>query len=239
MELRGLSAVDPAMREPLRRYAERLRLHAGDKALSLTLFGAVASSPFDASRQTASNVLVLESVDLGVLRNLAAEGHDFGGMAIAAPLVMTPVFIRASLDTFPLELMEIKQRRLVLFGDDYFASLEFQPEHVRLQCERELKTLAIGIRQGLVTSAGRDKDLARIAAQSSGGLVRTLRGLLWLKEMEGPQTGAALAAEVSRLVGRPLSGAREALASPERVGWRELQALYEDVDALGHFADAW
>jgi hypothetical protein len=239
MELQGLDAIDPAMQEPIRRYADRVQAHAGAKVLSLTLFGAITASPFDASRQTASNVLVLETVDLAALRNLAAEGHKFGNMAIAAPLVMTPGFIRASLDTFPLELIEIKERRLVLFGEDFFASLEFQREHVRLQCERELKTLVMGIRQSLVASTGRDKALPAIAAQAGGSLARTLRGLLWLKDVKQPKPFADLAADVAKLVNRPLGGIRAALVAPESVGWRELQELYEDVEALGQSADAW
>lgn len=239
MELKGLDAIDPAMREPIRRYAHQVQKHAGEKALGLTLFGAIAAGPFDAARQTASNVLVLDGIDLEILKSLGAEGHKFGAMAIAAPLVMTPGFILASLDTFPLELIEIQQRRLVLFGADYFASLEFKPEHVRLQCERELKSLVMGIRQGLVASTGRDKALSAIAAQAGGSLARTLRGLLWLKDFKEPKPAAELAKEVAKIADRPLAGIRGALASPELVGWRELQELYHDVEALGQFADAW
>ena len=102
MELQGLDAVDPAMREPIRRYAEHVRKHAGEKALGLTLFGAIAAGSFDAGKQAAANVLVLDAIDLEVLKRLAAEGHKFGNLGIAAPLVMTPDFIRALLDTFPL-----------------------------------------------------------------------------------------------------------------------------------------
>ncbi|HVX62901.1 MAG TPA: hypothetical protein VHC19_19935 [Pirellulales bacterium] len=238
MELQGLDAVDPAMREPIRRYAEHVRKHAGEKALSLTLFGAIASGTFDAGKQAAANVLVLDAVDLEVLKRLAAEGHKFGNLGIAAPLVMTPDFIRASLDTFPLELLEIQQRRLVLFGEDMFAALQFHREHVRLQCERELKTLMMGIRQGLIASAGKDKSLGAIAAQAAGGLARILRGLLWLHDVKEPKPAAELAPEISKIVGRPLPGIRGALSAPELVGWGELQKLYEDVEALGQFADA-
>ena len=238
-EMNGIDAVEPAMREPVRRYLQRIKEHSGDKALSLTLFGAIAVGSFDPLRQAVSNVLVLAEVDLQTLRNLAAEGHKFGKSAIAAPLVMTPAFIKASLDSFPLELIEIQQRRIVLFGDDFFESLHFENDHVRLQCERELKTIAIGIRQGLVASSGKEKSLGPVAEQAGASLARILRGLLWLEGVKEPKTSADIMAETERLLGRSLAGIRRTANLPMAYSWHDLQELYQDVEALGRFADAW
>ena len=238
-ELPGLDAVDAAMREPIRRYAERVRQHAGAKALSLTLYGSIARGAFDPLRQTATSVLVLAEIDLAALRNLAVEGHKFGKSAIAAPLVMTPAFIKASLDSFPLELLEIHQRHWVLFGEDHFDKLQFAEDDVRLQCERELKAIAIGIRQGLVAAGGRENSLSGVAEQAASGLERTLRGLVWLKGSKEPQAWPALVAEAERLVGRTLMGVRRTAHPPLPFHWHDLEQLYQDVEALGRFADAW
>ena len=70
---------------------------------------------------------------------------------------MTPDYIRSSVDTFPLELIEIQQMHLTLFSEVSFDELTFQDGHVRLQCERELKALLIGLRQVLLASAGEEK----------------------------------------------------------------------------------
>ncbi|HUY88807.1 MAG TPA: hypothetical protein VMV10_08745 [Pirellulales bacterium] len=239
MELQGIEAIDAAMREPVGRYAQRVRSHAGEKALSLTLFGAIAGETFDVAKQTVSSVLVLAEIDLDALRNLAAEGHKFGKTAIAAPLVMTPAFIKASLDSFPLELIEIQQRRVVLFGDDYFDKLQFADDHVRLQCERELKAIAVGIRQRLLASSGRESSFGGVAEQAAAGLARTLRGLVWLHGVKEPRRWHALVAEAEKLLGRPLHGVRRAANPPLPFHWHDLQELYQDVEALGRYADAW
>lgn len=239
LELKGVEIVDVAIREPLRLFAQRVNDHAGTKVLSLTLYGAVASGGFDSTRQTVSSVLVLEEIDLHALRSIAAEGHRFGKSAIAAPLVMTPAFIKASLDSFPLELLEIHQRHLVLFGDDYFEKLQFADDHVRLQCERELKATAIGIRQGLLAGSGRESSFGAVAEQAAAALVRTLRGLVWLKGVKEPKAWPALIAEAEKIVDRTLAGARKAVSPPTPFHWHDLEELYHDVEALGRFADAW
>ena len=177
-ELKGIA--DP-MRLPLERYASLIRELAGANAQALTLFGAIAAGTFDLGRHVARNVLILEEVELSLLRRLAEHGAKFGKERIAAPLVMTADYIKASLDTFPLELIDIQQNHITVFGNDYFDDLEFEDGHVRLQCERELKAILIGLRQGLLAAAGREKFVGALEQDVGEGLLRTLRGLLWLK----------------------------------------------------------
>ena len=86
----GLDRITAAMQQPLRSYAELVRKLAGTNAKALTLFGAVAADSFDPSRHTVRNVLVVDRVDLSMLRKLADHGAKLGKARIAAPLVMTP-----------------------------------------------------------------------------------------------------------------------------------------------------
>lgn len=239
LEMPGINAIDAAMREPVGRYAQRVKSHAGEKVLSLTLYGEIAGEAFDAAQQTVSSVLVLAEIDLDALRNLAAEGHKFGKTSIAAPLVMTPAFIKASRDSFPLELIEIQQRRVVIFGEDYFDKLQFADDHVRLQCERELKAMAIGIRQALLTTGGRESSFGGVARQAAGALARTLRGLVWLHGGKEPKPWHALVGEAEKLLGGPLQGVRRAASPPLPFHWHDLKQLYQDVEVLGRYADAW
>ena len=99
----GLDRIIESMRQPIQQYAEQVRALAGDNALALTLFGSIAAGSFDMKRHTARNVLVLQSIDLELLRGLAKHGSKHGKARIAAPLIMTPGYITASLDTFPLQ----------------------------------------------------------------------------------------------------------------------------------------
>ena len=235
----GIDALPHAHREPVLDFADLVRNLAGKNAQSLTLFGAIAAGSFDERRHTIRSVLVLETVELDLLRALAEHGKKLGKAKIAAPLIMTADYIRESLDTFPLELIEIHQNHLTLFGDDHFADLAFRDDHIRLQCEREFKTLLIGLRQGLLTAAGRDRVLNAIEMDVAEALLRTLRGLLWLKGTQEAKPASELLAAVEKLVGQSLPGVRTALEPDGDHGWYTFQSLYRDVEKLSEIANAW
>ncbi len=228
-----------AMREPVRKFADRVQTLAGDNGLALIGFGAIATPDFDPARHIARSVLVLEHIDLECLRELAKDGVKLGKAGIAAPLVMTPAYIQGSLDTFPLELLEIQQCRVCLVGTDYFADVEFQDTHIRHQCERELKTILIGMRQGILAAAGREKILGAMEGDIAERLMRTLRGLLWLHGHRDFLTAVEVVGRMEQETDRSLPGIRGALQETRRHDWHDVTQLYEEIDGLQTLADRW
>ena len=238
-EEHNLEGIPEAMRAPIGRYADTLRELAGGNARSLTLFGAIAAGVFNPRSHTARSVFVVGAVDLDMLRRLARQGPRLGKARIAAPLIMTPEYIEASLDTFPLELLEIAQRHICVFGEDYFQGLSLQAVDVRHQCERELKTIQLGMRQALLAAAGRDKALTTVEVDVGERLLRSLRGLLWLHGDVEPKTAMDAVAAVEEGIRRSLPGVRSAIDDRSNHGWEEFKTLYADVDALRTLIDAW
>ncbi|MFQ5589544.1 MAG: hypothetical protein ACE5HE_00135 [Phycisphaerae bacterium] len=239
VELADLSQVVEPMRAPLKEYAGLAADLAGASGKALTLFGAITTDGFDRARHTARSVLVVTRVDLGMLRRLAEHGVKLGKARIAAPLVMTPEYIANSLDTFPLEFIEIKQQHITVFGEDCFDSISLEDAHVRLQCERELKVIQMGLRQGLLAAAGRYKLLGTLEQDAGERLLRTLRGMLWLKGKRDARPAQEVIREIEEVAGRKLAGIRSALAPGAEQGWSGFERLYGDVEALEKIADAW
>lgn len=234
-----MDGVIPSMQIPIQKYAQTVHTLAGTKALSLTLYGAIVGGSFDPSWQTARSVVVFDSIDLEILRNLGKEGARLGKAKIAAPLIMTPEYIQNSLDSFPLEFLEIQQRHRCLFGQDSFAELSFYQPHLRLQCERELKSMLIGMRQGLLAAGGQDKWLSTMEVDIGERLIRALRGLLWLHgQMEG-KPAAQTVSDIEESLNKPLPGIRAALHRQGQHGWDEFTSLYEDIEALRTLVDTW
>ena len=237
-ELTGLDRIPEPIREPIQRYADLVRELAGENALALTAYGAIAAGTFEHALHTVRNVLVLEAVDLDVLRRLAEHGAKLGKARISAPVIMTPAYIQASLDTFPLEMIEIHQQHVTLFGKDYFDDLTFKEADVRLQSERELKTVMIRMRQGLLAAAGRQKLLGELELDIGETLIRTLRGLLWLEDDKEPKPASRVVTAVEKVIEKPLPGVRAALERTGEHGWDQFRTLYADVETLGKIVDA-
>lgn len=238
-ELNSLDSFVPALQAPIRRYAEQIQALTGPKALGLTLYGGATAGHFHPQRHVVHNVLVFDSVDLELLKRLAAQLPQSPGTRFAPPLVLTPAYIRASLDTFPLELIEIQQQHRTIFGEDHFQSLAFDPPHVRLQCEREMKTMLLAMRQALLLSEGRDQKIAELTRRSADGVLRTLRGLLWLKSHTAAIPAGKVVQMVEESIGHPLPGVRDLLNEHSAHDWPHFQQLYRDLDALGSHADQW
>jgi hypothetical protein len=235
--LPDLSQLTDSLRVPLRQFAARVQELAGDNALAWTLYGPAVSEPHP--RHAIHSMLVLRAVDLDMLRRLAAEGPNYSHIKLAPPVVTTPELLKASCDAFPLELIEVQQKYLIALGEDYFSGLKFEDRNVRLQCERELDVLLIGLRQGLLAGAGKEQHLGLVRHHWSHGLLRTLRGMLWLKGTKNWLPAAGVLEAVGTLVNRPLAGIRHAVATADPVDWPAFQNLYADVAALETAVDGW
>jgi hypothetical protein len=236
---REIERVIAPMRERVGSYARLIQELFGESGKALTVFGAVLIDGFNVDRDTVRSVLVVERIELPHLRRLADRGAKLGKTGVAAPLIMTPDHISTSLDTFPLELMEIQQQHATLFGQDYFSELSFETAHVRLQCERELKRILIGMRQGLLASAGRERLVPVMGKDAAHDLVRTLRGLLWLKGHKEFKDTIEVIRQIETLTTRKLPGLRTAVHSAMPAGWKDFDHLYHDVEALGEIVNAW
>jgi hypothetical protein len=236
--LEGLEKLSEALRPSVQHYAARLQELAGDRVLALAVYAAAAAGSFDSQRHTVRSAVVFNSVDLQTLRHLAEEGSRLGKHRIAAPLVFTPAFLKDSCDTFPLELIEIQQQHITIFGQDYFAPLPFANADIRLQCERELKVIQVGMHQGLLTSGGNQRTLSKIGHELTEHLVRTLRGVLWLKGQRDGRPAVQVVQEIEKLLERSLPGVWGALGNADGTPWQHFANLYADVQALGQFVDA-
>ena len=227
------------MQEPLTTYLDRVQTLAGSNCLAIIGFGTIATSEFDPAKHVARSVIVLDKIDLATLRELAKDGAKLGKARIAAPLIMTPVYITGSLDAFPLELLEIQQCHVCFVGTDYFTDLAFEERHLRLQCERELKTILIGMRQGLLAAAGREKLFDAMESDVAERLLRTLRGLLWLHGQYEYVSSMDVVSRIEQETDRSLVGIRQALQKHRRHDWDDFTRLYDDVDGLKTLADRW
>lgn len=232
------SRIVPAMRDPIDRFVAIIEETGGGQH-SLIVFGAALTGSFDPRNESVRSALVMDRIDLDFIRRLSDRGSELGRMSIAAPLIMTPDYIRDSLDTFPLEYLEISQLYEVVIGSDLFANLTFQPADVRLQCERELKSILIGLRQGLLASAGRDYAISALEVEAAANLLRTLRGICWLKEIRDYKPALDVLTDVESIINRKMPGVRACLDESAEHGWNQFENLYNNVAAMGDAVNAW
>lgn len=233
-----IGRIPPPLRAAVQSYSAMLEKLAGVNLLGLTVYGPVLTPEFAIGQMAIANVILLDKIELGLLRRIAERGPEFGSRGIGEPLIMTPGFVRDSQDTFPLELLEIHQLRATIHGRDVFETIEIQPEHLRLQCEREFKRVLIRSRQAVLAAGAREEVLGEIEADIGIHLLRTLRGMLWLKGKKDYLSREQVIGHAEQALGGRLAGVREVVMSPGGLGWPEFQAFYADVEKLAERTNA-
>ncbi|MEC4676186.1 MAG: hypothetical protein VST72_04575, partial [Nitrospirota bacterium] len=106
--------------------------------------------------------------------------------SIAAPLIMTPEYIMSSLDVFPIEFLDFKNIHETVFGDDILKETVITAVDLRNQCEREIKSRLIGLRQGYISSLGDRQLLTERFVGSIAGYMPLFRGIIFLMGKEPP-----------------------------------------------------
>ena len=185
-----MNAAD-AMRHPqLEKLVANLKGALGDGLVSVVLYGSAARGDYQEKTSDFNLLLVLRDLGPATLEALAPALRRWARLGHPAPRLFTPAFIAESADVFPIEMLDLKNCRVVLHGEDTLAGVEVGRENLRLQCERELRSKLMRLREGYVESHDRPKDLRRLLTASYTTFVALFRGCLQLLGGEAPLRNA-------------------------------------------------
>jgi len=144
---------------------------------------------------------VLKEMDLKFLELIAPLGKKYGKHKVAAPLIMTPFHIKTSLDVFPIEFLNFKLIHETVFGADILKDVEVSLNDLRHQCEREIKSKLIWLRQGYISSQGDKKLLTEGFSKSITGYIPLFRGIIVLLGKEPPVKQSSVIKSLSEASG--------------------------------------
>ncbi|MFQ5901297.1 MAG: hypothetical protein ACE5IH_07055, partial [Thermodesulfobacteriota bacterium] len=146
-----LERLNTVAREKIRPFLEEITGNYRERIDSIYVTGTAVTDDFDTGRSDVNSIFVLKEMDFKFLELVAPLGKKYGKQRVAAPLIMTPEYIKRSIDVFPVEFMNFKLIHAAVFGDDILEGIEIKMTDLRYQCERELKVKLIGLRQGYIS----------------------------------------------------------------------------------------
>lgn len=223
----GLNAVVSEKITPM--IEDLLREHASNLH-SFHVVGSAVVPDYNEKLSDINSVVVLHNMDLRFIEFLAPLGKKYGKKRIAAPLVMTPEYILGSLDAFPVEFLDFKLIHRTVYGSDILNDLAITKPNLRLQCEREIKTKLIGLRQGYLSSLGKREHLAAALVRSFTGSMALFRAVITLLGGEPPVPRAEVikAFGIAAKIDTGIFGRMLALKTGQiRPSEQELQAMFE------------
>jgi hypothetical protein len=239
-----LDRVSPAVRAEAAPFLEGLAAIAGPKLHSLHLIGSAVTTDWQSGRSDINTLLVLREMHLSVLEAIAPLGRRFKGSGIAPPLVISEGYISASLDAFPMEFLEMQLIHETVLGADLLAGIAIDRSDLRRQCEREVKSRLIGLRQGYLRTLGEPKALAEALAHFLSGYQPLARAILVLLGKEPPLRRAEAFAALTAAVGPDAAvfgemlAVKEGRAKPDAPRVRDLfERCHRATERLGRVID--
>ncbi|MBL8878349.1 MAG: hypothetical protein JNG88_04445 [Phycisphaerales bacterium] len=233
-----LSAIPADLRDAFHEFVSATTKTAGANLLALVAYGGRCIGDPAYLDEPLDSLMVIHNEDLLMLERLGESGLRFGRRGIAAPLVMTPAYIAASLDSFPLEMLEIQQTGRLIFGQDFFDPLRFDHDDLRLQCERELKATKLHLRQGLLQAAGSKSAIDEACRAAAKRTVRALRGWLHIAGHAACDQLAATIITRSALALRlDLPALEQAVTLRRRLDSDGLAKLYAEIKRISDIVD--
>src|SRR5262245_20410852 len=175
-----MSNIEARENPEVRKFVEAAGKAAGAKLLSVVLYGSAARGDYQEKTSDWNFILVLEDLKPETLESLSALIRPWVAKGQPTPRLFTPELIAHSADVFPIEMLDLQTSRIVLAGRDPFAGLSIGRDNLRLQCERELRTKLMRLREAYIESHDRPAELERLLTTSYTTFVALFRGCLSL-----------------------------------------------------------
>lgn len=140
-------------------FVSRLRQTAGENLQSVILYGSAAAGDFHPEFSNVNLLCILRDTSFPGLRAIAPVVAWWTRQKHRPPLLLTHDELKRSADVFSIELLDMRERHRVLFGDDVLTGLKIPIHLHRAQLEYELCEKLILLRERLLLAGNNEKQL--------------------------------------------------------------------------------
>ena len=189
------------LREAAVDYTDRLRKTLGERLRSVLLHGSVARGEAVPGLSDVNLLVLVDDVEPPLLRELAPDARRWLDRRGALPLVLEWSEWQGASDAFAIETADMIDAHELLHGEDPLEGATIATRHLRLQAERELRGKLIHLREGIMLSAERPRDLGRLLMAALPSLAAYFRAALRLSGEPVPARTPDTLARGGELVG--------------------------------------
>ena len=173
----------------------------GSDLLSTILYGSGARGEYIPKKSDLNFMIVLTENGMNRLSKAIPLVSKWHKQRVSTPLFLTPASIASSLDTFPIEFLNIKTAYILVYGDDFLKNLAFDKRYVRLQCEREVRGKLVQLRKHFLETAGNWRKTEALISASLPTFFSLFQAIIFLKDKEPIAERPALVITVAQETG--------------------------------------
>jgi imidazolonepropionase-like amidohydrolase len=93
----------------------------------------------------------------------------------------------------------MKNSHILIYGENVLENLNFKPEDLRLQIEKELKGKLILLRQAYLETEGGSRQLKQLISRSLTAFISIFNALLYFKQESAPRQRRDTIKEIAKL----------------------------------------
>ncbi len=203
----------------------------GEELLSIILYGSGAGEDYVPGKSDINFLITLTDRGIEGLDRVLETVGRWRKRNVAIPLFMTREYLAGSQDAYPIEFLNMKRVYKVVSGEDLLAPLAFDPHHVRLQLERELRGKLLHLRSGYLQTDGKTRKIRELIAASLTAFVSLFSALLYLKNLDIPNGKRDIIAAAGRAFGVDADvflKCEEIRGKTDRFSSAEVQAVFRN-----------
>lgn len=229
----------------LNQLVQRLTSAAGANLLSVILHGSAASGDFHPEFSDLNVLCLMNELSPAAMRALAPTLSWWSAQKYPAPLFFTRSELQAAADVFPIEMLDIKDQRKLLCGEDPFQHLQVSMAQHRIQLEHELRAKLLLLRQHYMSVAADPARVRHLLLNSVTNFLALFRHALIALGETAPQNKLEAARRLAARAGfdptplERLLEVRERKLKPEDVDVEQIFALYlSAIEKVIHLVDS-
>jgi predicted nucleotidyltransferase len=189
-------------REAFNYLVDDLRATHGDNLASVVLYGSAAAGDQVAAESDYNLLIALNRITPEDLRLAQAPMREWQRLGHPLAVYFTVEELRDAADVFPVEFHQMRRARVVLYGDDPFASLTISDENLRHQTEYELRSKLIQLRRLYIPASVSVEKLCELMSDSLTSFATLFAPVLMLHgEPDPPVLKREIVAATARRLG--------------------------------------
>jgi predicted nucleotidyltransferase len=178
-----------------------LRATHGANLAAVVLYGSAATGE-NVERGADYNLLIaLHHITPEDLRLAQAPTREWQRVGHPLPVYFTVEELHGAADVFPIEFHRMEKARVVLYGDDPFASLKISDANLRHQTEYELRSKLIQLRRLYIPASVSGERMSALMRDSLTSYALLFAPVLMLHGVEPPVMKQDLVRATVRLLG--------------------------------------
>ena len=176
------------MENRLTEFVERAKTAAGANLTAVVLYGSAVTEEFVAQHSDLNILCIVGQAGSRELEQLHPLAEWWVRQGNSAPIIFTMEELREAADVFAIELLDMKLRHRMLFGQEFLQNFEVSMQLHRLQVERELRTNWLRLRQSVLLAPAKRKAQMSIMLASISLFCVLFRHALIALDQPAPAT---------------------------------------------------